>query len=63
LPDEVKQWQIRSGEDIKKGEGGLWQETFVTYFKVFPGHLPGRNTENHQGSMPVVRIHNFQVQV
>jgi len=41
----------------------MWQETFVTYLKVFPGHVPGRNAENHQGSMPVVRIHNFQVQV
>lgn len=38
-------------------------ETFVTYFKVFPRHLPGRSAENHQDSMPVVRIHNFQVQV
>jgi len=46
-----------------KEEGGVWQETFVTYFKVFPRHLPGRNAENHQDSMPVVRIHNFQVQV
>jgi hypothetical protein len=26
----------------------MWQETFVTYFKVFPRHLPGRNAENHQ---------------
>jgi hypothetical protein len=30
-----------------KEEGDMWQEKFVTYFKVFIRHLPGRNAENH----------------